>query len=228
MRRNRYLNQYVVERRVTRCRHLRLGFLYFRWQKRRMTSAQLPEPLGEMLPYLTTVASGCRYRAGLATAGLDPEDLAQQTLLRAMEASDQLPARSSDRQRYILRIMANLLKDAIAAIETQKRGEGMVVSMEDILATLAECTLRLEDMVPASGPGPRTLAQRREITRIVSSEIQALPPAQRAAIELHEISGLTLEETGREMGWSQGQTRGYVERGRETLRQRLGKRDLLA
>jgi RNA polymerase sigma factor (sigma-70 family) len=186
----------------------------------------MPETLASLVPYLTTVASGCRYRAGCAAAGFEPADLAQMTLERAIEAGDRLPKRESDRQRYILRIMANLLNEAMAAAAAQKRGAGRITSIEEVLATLSECSLRLEDIVAASGPGPRTLAQRREVQRLVAAEIQALPPAQRAAVELHLVTGCTLAETAEQMGWSEGQTRGYVERGRETLRARLNSRGL--
>jgi len=182
--------------------------------------------LAEMLPYLKTIASGVRYRSGCTLAGFEPEDLAQLTVMRAMEKLESLPARESERQRYILRIMANLLRDAIEAAGTQKRGGGRVDSLDEMLATLSECALRLDGLLHNAPPGPRTMVQRREMRQIISAEVQALPPAQRAAVELHLVSGLTLAETAAEMGWSDGQTRGYVERGKEALQQRLRTRGL--
>ena len=182
--------------------------------------------LAAMLPFLTILASGNRYRSGCVRAGFEPEDLAQMTLVRAMENTAKLPTRESDLQRYVLRIMANLLRDAIESARAQKRGSGAVASLDEVLADLSEGALRLDSLLYSAAPGPRTAVQRLELRQMIAAEIQALPAAQRAAVELHLVSGLTLAETAAEMGWSDGQTRGYVERGRETLQQRLRARGM--
>jgi DNA-directed RNA polymerase specialized sigma24 family protein len=73
----------------------------------------MDDTLSSQLPYLRAVAMG--FHEECTAAGIGTDDLAQETVLRALAASAALPARPSDRQRYLHRIMANLLHDRLAA-----------------------------------------------------------------------------------------------------------------
>jgi RNA polymerase sigma factor (sigma-70 family) len=117
--------------------------------------------------------------------------------------------------------MANLLHDRLEAAHAGKRGGGRVSSLDELLGSLAESTLRLEALLPAPGPGPRTVAQRREVQARITTALETLPPAQRAAVTLHLIHEFTLDETAIALKRTEGQVRGLVQRGRETLRRLL-------
>ncbi len=174
------------------------------------------------LSYLRLIA--WRFCKECRAAGMEPDDLAHETLLKARQRMELLPTRESDRQRYLYRLMGNLLKDCLDAVRAEKRGGGRVGSLDEFLAGMAESSVRLEMLIAAPGPGPRTLAQRREIrTRIVDA-ISSLPDEQRTAVTLHLVHEFTLEETSRTMERSEGQVRGYVQRGRARLQEVL--RDL--
>ena len=182
----------------------------------------MDEKLTSQMPYLRTIAM--RFCHECTAAGLGTDDLAQETILRASAAADSMPQRDSDLQRYLHRMMANLLHDRLDAARAQKRGGGHVASLDELLAGMAEATLRLEGMLRAQGPGPRTLAHRRDARAQITAALEALPVKQRAAVTLHLVHEFSLEDTAGAMGTSVGQVRGYVQRGREELRAML--RDL--
>jgi RNA polymerase sigma factor (sigma-70 family) len=179
--------------------------------------AAMDDALTSQSPYLRALAM--RFHEECAAAGLGTDDLAQETLLRAATAT--LPSRSSDRQRYLHRIMANLLHDRLAAANALKRGGGRVCSLDALLEGMTESTRRIESLLPAPGPGPRTVAQRREVQARVTVALGALPPPQRAAITLHLVHEFTLEETAAALECSEGRVRGLLQRGRQTLRRSL-------
>jgi RNA polymerase sigma factor (sigma-70 family) len=174
------------------------------------------------MPYLRTLAM--RFNRECAAAGFGSDDLAQETLLRAIGQKDRLPVRESDRQRYLHRMMANLLHDRLDESRALKRGGGRLCSLEEMLEGMARSTLRLEGLLRAPGPGPRTVAQRREARERITAALELLPRQQRAAVTLHLVHELELEETAGVMKCTEGQVRGLVQRGRETLRAQL--RDL--
>lgn len=72
----------------------------------------MPEPLESELPYLKTLAM--RFHSECAAAGMGTDDLAQETLIRALSSAS-LPGRESERRRYLHRIMANLMCDHLDA-----------------------------------------------------------------------------------------------------------------
>ncbi len=93
-----------------------------------------------------------------------------------------------------------------------------------MLDGMAESTLRLEGLLRAPGPGPRTVAERREARDRITATLEALPLRQRAAVTLHLVHEFTLNQTAAAMQCTEGQVRGFVQRGREELRAQL--RDL--
>ena len=64
----------------------------------------------------------------------------------------------------------------------------------------------------------------REVMAIFDEELARLPAAHRSAVLLCTIEGNTVEDTARRLGTTPGAVRGWLQRGRETLRHRLGRR----
>ncbi|AMV23742.1 ECF RNA polymerase sigma factor SigM [Gemmata sp. SH-PL17] len=64
----------------------------------------------------------------------------------------------------------------------------------------------------------------REVLVIFDEELARLPAPHRSAVLLCTIEGNTVEDTARRLGTTPGAVRGWLQRGRETLRHRLGRR----
>jgi RNA polymerase sigma factor (sigma-70 family) len=78
----------------------------------------------------------------------------------------------------------------------------------------------------AAGPDPLEALSARELLTVLDEEVQRLPDANRLAVVLCCVEGLTQEEVARRLGWSPGSVKGRLERGRALLRRRLGRRGL--
>jgi RNA polymerase sigma factor (sigma-70 family) len=76
--------------------------------------------------------------------------------------------------------------------------------------------------LPASSSAPQT--DRDELSDLVDEELQRLPGKFRAPLMLCCLQGLTREEAAAQLGCSAGAVKGMLERGRETLRERLTRR----
>src|SRR5579884_879234 len=79
---------------------------------------------------------------------------------------------------------------------------------------------------PAPCPGPADEASRREVCRILDDELQRLPERYRLPLVLCYLEGLARDEAAARLGWTTGQLKGLLERGRERLRGRLVRRGL--
>ncbi len=66
----------------------------------------------------------------------------------------------------------------------------------------------------------------REVLFLLHEEVQRLPQAQRLPVLLCCLEGKTQEEAARQLGWTAGQVKGRLERGRQRLQERLVKRGL--
>ncbi len=65
-----------------------------------------------------------------------------------------------------------------------------------------------------------------DLRAIVHAELDRLPEGYRQALVLCDLEGLTRGEAAHRLGWTEGSVRGRLDRGRELLRARLGRRGL--
>ena len=80
----------------------------------------------------------------------------------------------------------------------------------------------LHEEVPATGAtDPAQVAASRDVLRAVARELMALPPMQRAAVELKAM-GKSLKEVAESLSVSPENAGVLVHRGRKALRERLG------
>lgn len=73
-------------------------------------------------------------------------------------------------------------------------------------------------------PSPLDQLSAREVLAVLDEELTRLPAAHRSAVLMCLIEGNTVDETARRLGTTTGAIRGWLQRGRETLRHRLSRR----
>jgi RNA polymerase sigma factor (sigma-70 family) len=80
--------------------------------------------------------------------------------------------------------------------------------------------------IPRPAPDPLEEVTGRDLCAALDEELSRLPAAYRCVVVLCCLEGLTRDEAARRLGCSVGAVRGRLERGRELLRQRLGRRGI--
>jgi RNA polymerase sigma factor (sigma-70 family) len=77
---------------------------------------------------------------------------------------------------------------------------------------------------PAPDADPARAASRRELRAIVHEELARLPEPYRAVVLLCDLEGLSHEAAASRLRWPIGTVKGRLSRGRDRLRDRLGRR----
>jgi RNA polymerase sigma factor (sigma-70 family) len=80
---------------------------------------------------------------------------------------------------------------------------------------------------PAAPADPLDALTARELLAAVDDEIRRLPAALRAAVVACGLEGQSQDEAARLLGWTPGQVRGRLERGRRRLERGLARRGLV-
>ncbi|MBI3725591.1 RNA polymerase sigma factor [bacterium] len=149
------------------------------------------------------------FRAAYHVLGneADALDATQEALLRAYRHLATFDGRSSFRT-WSRRIATNC---ALNRIERRKHdlARGHELPEGDALADGRE-------------PSSADLA-REEERALVRRAIAELPPAQRAAVLLRDVEGLSYEEIARTLGIAKGTVMSRIYYGRENLKERLGR-----
>src|SRR5260370_11068490 len=123
----------------------------------------------------------------------DAEDIVQQSFQKAFVHLHDFEGKSSF-STWLTRIAIN------EALMLLRRGRGpREVSIDDLRGN-EETQFGRE--IPDSGPGPESVFLQDERSRILSAAINKLTPKTRTAIELRELSELSVRETARLMGLS--------------------------
>lgn len=139
----------------------------------------------------------------------DPEeamDATQEAFLRAYRAIDRFAGRSSFRT-WARRIATNVALDRYNQRRREQERTRFFAEEED------PGDPRQEDI------DARLLREERQ--RIVRDAIEALPPAQRAAVVLRDVEGLSYAEIGEALGIPKGTVMSRIYYGRNNLKERL-------
>jgi RNA polymerase sigma-70 factor (ECF subfamily) len=144
---------------------------------------------------------------------IDPSDLAQQTLLNAVENFAQFRGHSpGELAAWLRRILTNNLIDAVRKFSIQVDLER---SLED---GVNSSSARLLAWLGAGQESPSDQAARQEGVLQLAAFLARLPEEQRTALELHYLKDLSLAETAQLMGRSEPSAAGLVRRGIQKLR----------
>jgi RNA polymerase sigma-70 factor, ECF subfamily len=175
------------------------------------------QPLEKFRDYLAILARQ-QVRPRL-WAKLDLSGVVQQTLLEAHQAYPVLePLNGAQQAGWLRRALANNLADELRKLKTGKRDVGREQSLE---ATLDHSASRLAGLLPAPGSTPSQHVQKEEMMLQLAQAILALPDAQRQAVELHHVQGLSLAEVAQEMDSTKPAVAGLLHRGLKKLRELL-------
>ena len=133
---------------------------------------------------------------------LDADDVMQVTYLEAFLQIDQLAARDAAAfVSWLTRIADNNLRDAIKALQRQKRPNPRrrihVAVGEDSFTALI-------DMLGDTSATPSRDAARNENASIVHAVLAKLPPDYAAAVRLYDLQGRTAKESAAELNRSLG------------------------
>src|SRR5580698_9369003 len=131
-------------------------------------SAAFLERFRSYLHLLARIQIGERLRGEL-----DPSDLVQQTLLRAVRSLDQFRGQTdAERSAWLRQILANTLSNAVRDLGRAKRDVRLAQSLE---AALDDSSARLEKFLAADESSPSEKAVHNERLLALSEALEALP-----------------------------------------------------
>src|SRR5262249_34195936 len=115
-----------------------------------------------------------------ARAKLDPSDVVQLTLTKAVERRDQFRGASqAEVAGWLRRILANTMTDAV---RRNQREKAVIFSFEEAVDA---SSARLEAWLAADQSSPSQRTERQEQLLHLAGALAALPDDQRAVVELH-------------------------------------------
>lgn len=143
---------------------------------------------------------------------LDPEDILQESLVRAWRGHANAKFASPRAFRaWVLRIIDHRIKDALRNSGAIKRGGGRKHVMPGSWGSIA---------TPGSGT-PSRLARHREQAAAMSDAIERVPPDLREVVRLRLFHQLGLEQIASELRLTMTEVRSRLRRGAELYRRRL-------
>jgi RNA polymerase sigma-70 factor (ECF subfamily) len=166
------------------------------------------------LHLLARVQLGGRLRGEL-----DPSDVVQQTMLRAVQGLNQFRGRTdAERAAWLRRILATTLANAVRDRGRAKRDPARIRSLE---ATLDESSARLESLLAVDDSSPSGKADRNERLVALAAALEELPEAMREALVLRHCQGWDLPRVADHLGRSRAAVASLLRRGLERLRDRM-------
>jgi len=184
-------------------------------------SEATPAPQWELERYRNYLRLLARLQLDPRLRGkLDPSDLVQQTLLQAHQMHGQFRGTTEAEQAAWLRqILVRTMANAVRDLGRLKRDVGRERSLE---AAIEESSLRLEAWLASEQTSPSVRAEKNEQLLRLAEALEQLPEAaQREAVELHHLRGLSLAELAGQLGRSEGAVAGLLHRGIKRLRKLL-------
>jgi RNA polymerase sigma-70 factor (ECF subfamily) len=146
-------------------------------------------------------------RHGLDQHGLDPADIEQEVRIRLWKALER-DRNAAFHASYIQRIVLSVVIDAVRAASVRPTDP------------LPEGEFGDADALVETAPGPERLARGSQDFSRVAACMAQLPERRREAVELH-LQGFSLREIGVFVGVSEEAARKLLDRGMQTLRERL-------
>lgn len=150
---------------------------------------------------------------------VDVSGVVQVTLVEASR-SPRTGLAEEERVVWLRRVFTNNLLDEIRKFRTQARDIEREQSLEQAMERSA---VRLNQWLAKDQSTPSRKAVQAEDEMRLAKALACLPTAQREAIELHHLQGLSLEIIGRRMNRRKGAIAALIFRGTTRLRELLCK-----
>ena len=175
--------------------------------------ADSSQSLERFRPYLKLLAR--THLNPRQQAKLDSSDVVQQTLLDAFAKCDQFRGSSeAELAAWLREILKNNLADAIRDQRREKRD----IRREQPLEGAIDASFsRTHSWLAAVQSSPSQRAVKQEELLRLAEVMTKLPEAQREAIVLHHLQGLSLADVAQEMGKTEAAVAGLLFRGLKTL-----------
>lgn len=152
-------------------------------------------------------------------AKLDSSDIVQQTLLDAFAKQEQFRGSSeAELVAWLREILKNNLADALRKQQRLKRDVRREQSLEGAIDASFS---RTHSWLAAVQSSPSQQAAKQEELLRLSQVLCDLPKAQREAVILHHLQGLSLAEVAQLTGKSEAAVAGLLFRGLKTLHELL-------
>ncbi len=145
-------------------------------------------------------------RAYTAGTGLDAEDLAQETFLKAVSSLTAFGGASSV-YTWVFRIARNTCIDAMRRLRTRRRYE---TGTEEDFSGFASSAENESDEI-----------EKRESVSMLRNAIQSLPETYRELIIFKDLEGMSYQEISEVLGLQQGTVKSRLFRARVLLKQAL-------
>jgi RNA polymerase sigma-70 factor (ECF subfamily) len=173
-----------------------------------------PADLERFRPYLRLIA---RLHLPAALKGkLDPSDVVQDTLVKALRHLDQYRGQSEEELAGWLRqTLANSLANAARDWARGKRDAGREVPLE---RAIHDSSARLEAVLAADQTSPSLAAARHEDLLRLAAALEALPDAQREAVTLYHLLLVPLDRIADQMDRTPAAVAGLIKRGLKEVR----------
>jgi RNA polymerase sigma-70 factor (ECF subfamily) len=150
---------------------------------------------------------------------LDPSDVVQEALLRAIQALAQYRGTSEAALTAWLRqILVTTLANTVRDLNRKKRDPDREQSVQ---AAVEQTSARLEAWLKAGSLSPSQVAIRNEDIVRLEAAIDRLPHAQRDALILHYLQGWTLDAVARHLNRTPTAVAGLTKRALRQLRREL-------
>ena len=153
---------------------------------------------------------------------VDVSGVVQQTLWEAhqrVRRKGGVPGGDAELAAWLRRLLANNLVDEVRKAQAGKRNVRRERSLQ---AELQASSARLEALLTAEDTSVSERAGREEELLHLAESLDRLPDAQRQAVELHYLQGLSLAETAEAMGRTKPSVAGLLQRGLAALRATMG------
>ncbi len=147
---------------------------------------------------------------------MDESDIVQQTMLQAHRALAAFRGRSeAEFAAWLRQILARNLSHALRDFTRDKRDVGKERSLE---AAVDASSARLEGWLAADQTSIGAKAIRNERVLRLAEAIEALPDAQREAVELHYWHGWPVSEIAERLDRTPAAVAGLLHRGLKTIK----------
>jgi RNA polymerase sigma-70 factor (ECF subfamily) len=193
--------------------------------KQPRTSGPAPSPDGRRdlvtfdRLYRENVDRVYRFAQRMCGPGEDPQDLVQETFLKAYRALGRFRG-EAQASTWLYTIAAR----AFMRMRRRRTGQPEHELSLDEFIPAAGGELKLQ--IPAKDLSPEEALLKKEVGLALHKAIHALPPKYRAVLVLRDMEGLSAKETGAVMGLNERAVKSRLHRARLFIRKQLSQNEL--